>query len=289
MKPLVVARKAGCKESVDDDRYKQYLSNNSSVDVSKELKGKLAEVKVKLGLRGLSNSSALLLAAVILILCLVGMYSYSPSFRELVTGRSRGSEAALTKADGNESLSSENPTANSNQASAGGETAHPPEKIMVYVSGAVNTPDVYELQAGARAVDALEAAGGFLDSSAREALNLAVVLEDGMQIHFLTEKEFEEQGGGLAAIISANPSHKGSGVTSSSVGAGMTRDGLVNLNTADSTLLQTLSGIGPVTADKIVQDREKNGPYASLEDLTRVSGIGPKRVEALDGVASVGP
>ena len=274
---------------MDDDRYKRYLSN-SSLDVSKEFKSKLADVKVKLGLRGLSNRAALLLAVVVIALCLVGLYSYSPSFREFVTGKSQNKEASLVRPGGNDASGSGSlADGDGGQSGSGADGVNPSGTIVVYVSGAVQNPNVYELATGARVIDALEAAGGFAKSSAQEALNLAATLEDGTQIHFLTRTEFEEQGGGLAAIISANPNHSGSGGGNAGASAGMTRDGLINLNTADSTTLQTLSGIGPVTADKIIQDREKNGPYASLEDLTRVSGIGPKRAEALEGVASVGP
>ena len=290
---------------MDNERYARYLSGGSS-DFNRgsgqgsqhdsELNSKastgskasfdfagvktaLMDAKAKLGLQGLSNMAALLLALFICVLCGLAVWSYSPSLQGLFSVAGQNESSALIAAGDDESSLG---LASDVQDDPVSDAINPNGTIYVYISGAVYQPDVYELELGARAIDVLNAAGGFLDSAASEAVNLAAELSDGSQIHILTKEEFEEQGGGLAAIITQNP-------TSPVAGESGTGDGLVNLNTADSTALQTLPGIGPVTADKIVKDRETNGPYSSLEDLTRVSGIGPKRVEGLDGIASVGP
>jgi len=295
---------------VDDDRYNRYLNNyasqsdpKGSTNAKKSLldinwgSGKsLSDVKVKLGLRGLSNSTAAMLAIFIIALCLVGLWSYSSDFRALVTGKSEGGAATLVKGeDKNDSSGSAPMDVDEGLGEGAGKNANIDSsqnggQIYVYISGAVENPNVYEVASGARVVDVLEAAGGFLNTAAHEAINLAAELEDGTHIHILTKKEFEESGGSVGAVIGSMNLSGGAGIGGSgNAAAGMTQEGLVNLNTADSTVLQTLPGIGPVTADKIVQDRERNGPYSSLKDLTRVSGIGPKRVEGLEGIASVGP
>ena len=267
---------------MDNERYARYLSEDSewgSGQSSGEqrgpaltsLSGMLSDAKKKLGLGGLSNRATVALIVCAFLLCAFAVWSYSPGLQDLVGGRGQSGAATLVKAD--EDQVADGDDSESVELSGG--------TIYVHVSGAVQNPGVYELMHGSRAVDALNAAGGFLDDGAREAVNLAATLEDGMQLHVLTQQEFDEQGG-LASLSAEGQVVAGGG------GGGHDSAGLVNLNIADSAILQTLPGIGPVTADNIIQDREANGPYSSLEDLTRVSGIGPKRVEALQGVASVG-
>jgi len=239
----------------------------------------LTDIKSKLGLQGLSHTSAILLALFVLLLCTFAVWNYSPSLQGMFSRQSYGDEPSLVKAGGStDSASAIDDNEDSAELGSEGSTG----TIYVYISGAVHQPDVYELESSARIIDVLNAAGGFLDSAAHEAVNLAAELDDGTQVHILTRKEFEEQGGGIAAVITNSSSSEVTGESNAG-------DGLVNLNMADSTTLQTLPGIGPVTADKVIADREANGPYSSLEDLTRVSGIGPKRVEGLEGIASVGP
>jgi len=293
---------------MDDDRFASYLQAGSKSgdsagknpksgarkgEFQASLQAALKDARLKLGLKGIPVSTAAALLVLIAGLCFLGAYTYSPTFRSLISGEVR-SESSNLAADPDGKLQ-----ADAGAASTGDEGSNPistccddeshsADLIHVYISGAVNNPDVYELPSCARAVDALRLAGGFKDDAASEALNLAALLEDGTQIHVLTRKELEEAGGSTVAI-SAPGTVGAPGGQASAAASGKTADGLVNINTADSTLLQTLPGVGPVTADKIVADREANGPYTSIEDLARVSGIGPKRVEALEGIASVGP
>ncbi len=150
--------------------------------------------------------------------------------------------------------------------------------IVVHVGGAVNASGIQELQEGSRVQDAIEAAGGFADDAARDALNLARVLTDGEQLIVPTETEVES---GTSLESDA----------SSGVNAGISNaesSGRININTATEVELETLPGIGPATAAKIVSDREANGPYSTIEDLKRVSGIGDKKYAALVDLISVG-
>jgi competence protein ComEA len=126
--------------------------------------------------------------------------------------------------------------------------------LVVDVAGAVASPGVMELPAGARVRDAIEAAGGFLDGAERSSVNLARPLVDGEQVYVPV--------------------------------AGEDRAGPVNVNAADAAALETLPGIGPVLAERIVADRAANGPFVSIEDLDRVSGIGPSLVARLAGLAT---
>jgi len=130
--------------------------------------------------------------------------------------------------------------------------------LVVDVSGAVAAPGLVELSAGARVADAIEAAGGASADAVLDELNLARRVEDGEQILVPRVGDEEDPGGGL-----------------------------INLNQADASELETLPGVGPVLAERIVADREENGPFASVDDLGRVPGVGDAIVGALDGVATV--
>jgi competence protein ComEA len=146
-------------------------------------------------------------------------------------------------------------------------------EVVVHVAGAVMRPGVYHLPIGSRVTDAVSAAGGLLGAAAPNAINLARIVGDGEQIYLPTVEE-------AAAGKLAPPGAGGAaGGTSAASTAGTF--GLVDLNTATVTELDALPGIGPSTAQKIVDDREANGPFASPEDLMRVPGIGPAKYESL--------
>lgn len=149
------------------------------------------------------------------------------------------------------------PEQTSREAEAATEAA-----LYVYVCGAVKTPGVYEVSAGARVEDAVQAAGGFTEEADREAWNLARRLSDGEQIRIPTREETEEAGGSSAWQAGA------------SVGEPAGEDSaLVNINTAGLEELMTLSGIGMSKAQAIIDYREQEGPFAAIEDVMRVSGI----------------
>lgn len=130
----------------------------------------------------------------------------------------------------------------------------------VHVAGAVRAPGLYALPSGARAVDAIAAAGGFASDAERAAVNLARPVVDGEQI--------------LVPVVGAAP-------LPPAPGAGPARDGVVDLNTADAVALEELPGIGPALAERILAWREENGRFASVEDLLAVPGIGEKLLEGL--------
>ena len=137
--------------------------------------------------------------------------------------------------------------------------------VLVHVAGAVRRPGLYELPAGARLADAIEAAGGARAGAQLDALNLAEALADGQKVEVL--------GRGTAAAAVA-PAPGVPGPTPSSAP-------LVDLNTADQVALETIPGIGPVTATAILEYREQVGWFTAVEQLLEVSGIGPATLESM--------
>ena len=132
--------------------------------------------------------------------------------------------------------------------------------VFVHVSGCVAQPGLRELAEGSRVADAIEAAGGFAEGASADSVNLARVVQDGEQIHVPSvEDEAPAGAGGQAASAG----------------------GKVNINLATAAELDAVTGIGPSTAEKIIADREANGPFSTIEDLMRVSGIGEKKFEAM--------
>lgn len=126
-------------------------------------------------------------------------------------------------------------------------------KIFVQVSGAVNSPGVYELNADDRVFLAIEAAGGLREDADDAGLNQAAFLEDGQKIYVYTVDEAKEQ--------------EAERVTSDS------KEHLLNINTATKEELMTLSGIGESKAESILQYRTEHGGFSSIEDLKNISGI----------------
>jgi competence protein ComEA len=141
-------------------------------------------------------------------------------------------------------------------------TAAETKTIVVSVAGAVKNPGIVELDAGARVADAIEAAGGLTDGADPGFLNLARVVADG----------------DLVAVPDASAS--GAAAPSGS-SEGASAGGLVNINVADAAELDALNGIGPVLAERIIEYREANGSFQSLDELSEVSGIGSALLEQL--------
>ena len=140
------------------------------------------------------------------------------------------------------------------------------KKIFIDIAGAVNLPNVYELPEGSRLQEAIEQAGGFADDADEEYiaknLNMAQIIEDGGKI-YIPKK------GDPASVNDASGQEQGS------VAGEVT--GKININTASSSQLETLPGVGPVRAKQIIEGR----PYRSIEEIQKVSGIGQKTFEKL--------
>lgn len=135
--------------------------------------------------------------------------------------------------------------------------------VVVHVAGAVVNPGVYTLRVGARVVDALAAAGGAAADAQPDAVNLAAPLVDGVRVYV------PRQGEPVPATAVVGPVSSGAPA------------GPIDLNGATVDLLDTLPGVGPATAAAIVAYRTDHGPFASVDDLAKVRGIGPAKLEAI--------
>ena len=160
-----------------------------------------------------------------------------------------------------------------------GTTGASSGKLYVDISGEVERPGVYEVSEGTRLFEVIEQAGGLTDEADIDSLNRAETVADGQKILIAAKGENSSGSQG---------SQSGSGTNSSSgTASGTTNDGKVNINTAESAELQTIPGIGPSKAARIIEYRQSNGNFSSIEDIQNVSGIGSKTFESIKDYITV--
>lgn len=148
------------------------------------------------------------------------------------------------------------------------DTQH--EQVTVDVKGAVTKPGVYTLNASSRVTDAIKAAGGMTEDADAKSVNLAASLSDEEVIYVASKDE-------NVSVVGQSDS----GAASDKGGKTSQKDGKINLNTATSEELQTISGIGAKRAEDIIAYRESHGGFQSVDDLKNVSGIGDKTLEKI--------
>lgn len=163
------------------------------------------------------------------------------------------------------------------------DEAGPPTRVLVHVAGAVRRPGVYRLREGMRVDDALRLAGGATRRADLAAVNLAAKVEDGRQV-LVPERAARAAVGTGAAGGSGEAA---AGAVGAGAGAAGAPAASVNLNTATLEQLDALDGIGPATAQSIIDFREEQGGFGSVEELGEVPGIGEKRLATLRGAVSV--
>jgi len=206
-------------------------------------------------------AAALILGVIILVVWFVGgTFSYAPEDTALQDDQNIATDSSVDEgAPTLDRLPEEQPTAAA--------------LVVVYISGAVEHPDVYQVPAAARVKDVVAAAGGFTDDAAVDRINLADHVVDAQHIHVLRLGEPEsEQAPANAEESSAN------------------KAAVVNINTASAAELdQSLDDVGPVLAQRIIEYRTTNGPFQSVEDLRKVKGIGPTLFTKLSSHITVGP
>ena len=168
-------------------------------------------------------------------------------------------------------------------------------KIVVHVSGAVNQEGIVELQENSRISDAINVAGGLKENADTKHINLAFKLEDGMKIYIPTIEETKEQN---TQIQNQNRIDETSKYVTSSSGvvqeeqtnaqqSEQKKNEKININTATQTELETLPGIGPATSLKIINYREENGKFETIEEIKEVSGIGDAKYENIKDLICV--
>lgn len=147
------------------------------------------------------------------------------------------------------------------------------ETIIIYIAGAVKNEGIYELDKNSRIADSIEKAGGLTEEADIKDINLAYLLEDGMKVYIpknSDNNELKDETNTYTAKENENTNISKN--TNSDI-----KNGKININTATQTELETLPGIGPSIATKIISYRKENGKFTNIEDIKKVSGIGDNR------------
>ena len=146
-----------------------------------------------------------------------------------------------------------------------------PREMVVYVSGMVGRPGVLKVNAGARAIDVVNAAGGLLQGADVTKINLAQTVKDGMQIHIPGRPQE------AAALTTRYPSDP----SAQAAAKAAPQQEKININTAGAAELDKLPGVGPALAGRIIEYRNANGPFKDGEELKKVKGLGAAKYEKL--------
>ena len=168
------------------------------------------------------------------------------------------------------------------------------KKIIVHISGAVKQEGVVELEENSRIADAIEKVGGLKENAETRKINLAYKLEDGMKIYIPTKEEIKnkesqevnQENEHVYGGTKENSSQV-SNLQKNSESKETIRNKKVNINKASQEELDSLPGIGPSTADKILEYRKQNGNFKSIEDIKEVSGIGESKFEKIRNMITV--
>lgn len=204
----------------------------------------------------------IIIGAIIIVVAIIGYYVY---------GRETNEDDVLTSEE----------VLNVNEENNREGSTKEQGKIKVHITGAIQKEGIVELEENSRIADAVEAAGGLKEDADMSKINLAYILEDGMKIIIpsINDKDKQEeniQNTENVEIVDTIPESSNKSGTST-----------VNINKATQTELETLPGIGPSTALKIINYREENGKFTSIEDLKKISGIGESKFENIKGLISV--
>jgi competence protein ComEA len=149
------------------------------------------------------------------------------------------------------------------------------EMITVYVTGAVNKPGVVKIKDGARVIDAIEVCGGVLPTADTAKINMAQLVKDGVQV------TVPEKNVALMQQTQANSKAEAAKNSGAQVKSGSRSEEKININTADQAELDKLPGVGPAKAAAIIEYRQKEGQFQSIEDLKKVSGIGEAKFKKI--------
>ncbi|MCI8272702.1 MAG: competence protein ComEA [Clostridia bacterium] len=169
------------------------------------------------------------------------------------------------------------------------------EKIYVYVTGEINTPGVVILNKGSRISDAIDAAGGLTNKANISKINLVYILQDGMKVNIPNNDdlkkgnnyEYISSGSGEGANDSYNVDSNSDIINRSDEKQANAEKNIVNINTATQTELETLPGIGPSLALKIINYRKENGKFSNIDEIRNVNGIGDSKFNNIKNYITV--
>lgn len=194
----------------------------------------------------------------IIIVCVIGTYYLFIKEKGYI-----GNDSNLIISNGIEKEAKENDTKDIEEKN----------KIVVYIAGAIKNEGVYELEENSRITDIIEKAGGLTDDANINNINLAYILQDGVKVYIPKDNDKNEIKDETNIYVS-----KENGESNIDNGTSVeTKNSKININTATQTELETLPGIGPSTATKIINYRKENGKFNSIEELKKVSGIGDSK------------
>ena len=154
--------------------------------------------------------------------------------------------------------------------------------IKVYVTGEVNNPGVIELIDGERIEDAINKVGGITQNACLDKVNLAYRLEDGQKVYIPNTKDIDE-----SEIVSTENGQNVINDNPNNTSKSSSKNGKININSADIEKLCEIPGIGESLAQRIIEYRNDKGKFKSIEDLKNVSGIGDKKFEAIKNLIEV--
>ena len=155
------------------------------------------------------------------------------------------------------------------------------EKIIVYITGAIKNEGIYEMEENSRIANIIEKAGGLTEEANIENINLAYLLEDGMKIYIPKKDEKINE---LKEDTNTYTSKENS---TSEVLKNKNKNEKININTATQTELETLPGIGPTTALRIIEYRKENGKFRNIEDIKKINGIGDNKFSKIKDLIKI--
>ena len=216
------------------------------------------------------RKEAVKLAAIVVVILLLVLLYLHHADAELEIGETDSGSGSGTGVEETSDRSMLSGESGASESASSGQAMDTDGVVYVDIGGAVKQPMLAELPSGSRVEDAIQAAGGLKKDADLTEVNRAQILSDGEKIYIPAKGED-------IAGLSAGDGSSGSG-NPAAVGVS---NGRININTADAVLLQQLTGVGPVTAQKIVDYRDQNGKFKSVEELKNISGIGEKTFEKM--------
>lgn len=229
----------------------------------------------------LKNKKIIVIAICIIILIGIGAYLYLSNnqyenfnsiktLEEMENGMQKNQIDKENQNNMNENISENLENTNNNEIQE--ET-----KIAIHITGEVKKKGILYLDKGARIVDAIEAAGGATKNASLDQVNLAYILEDGQKIYIPNKNEKIETGAYIITNSGQNVLIEEGKESTTTEKNAKGVSGKVNINTANQTELETLQGIGPALAQRIIEYRQENGKFQTIEDIQNVKGIGDSK------------
>lgn len=229
----------------------------------------------------LKNKKIVVIAICIIILIGIGAYLYLSNnqyenfdsiktLEEMENGMQKNQIDKENQNNMNENVSENLENTNNNEIQE--ET-----KIAIHITGEVKKKGILYLDKGARIVDAIEAAGGATKNASLDQVNLAYILEDGQKIYIPNKNEKIETGAYIITNSGQNVLVEEGKESTTTEKNAKGVSGKVNINTANQTELETLQGIGPALAQRIIEYRQENGKFQTIEDIQNVKGIGDSK------------